>query len=102
MSGQSLVPLQTIVLYRNGGQVIPPIGVAFEFSDKEVKEIGLSSPLALREPVNEGGARMTPAEIKAEAKRIEAEEEAARKANEAAAADAAKANKPAAGQEESL
>jgi hypothetical protein len=95
MSNQSLVPVHTVVLYRDGKQVIPQVGIAFSFTEKEVAEIKKSAPMALREPVNEGGAPMTPAEIIAEGKRLEKEADEARKTNEAAASDAAKNKLPA-------
>ncbi|MEN9925546.1 MAG: hypothetical protein RL268_1672 [Pseudomonadota bacterium] len=44
-----MIPLQTIVLHRDGKPVVPTIGKPFPFTDDEVAELGS----ALRAPVNE-------------------------------------------------
>lgn len=41
------VPLQSVVVQRDGNNVVPPIGAVFEFTDKEVAEIEASNPDAL-------------------------------------------------------
>lgn len=41
------VPLQSVVVQRDGSNVVPPIGAVFEFTDKEVAEIETSNPDAL-------------------------------------------------------
>jgi hypothetical protein len=41
------VPLQSVVVQRDGKNVVPPIGAVFEFTDKEVAEIEGSNPDAL-------------------------------------------------------
>lgn len=43
----NLVPLQSVVVQRNGNNVVPPIGAVFEFTDKEVSEIESVNPDAL-------------------------------------------------------
>lgn len=36
----TLVPLQSIIVRRRGDRVIPPVGLAYEFSDEEAKDLG--------------------------------------------------------------
>lgn len=41
------VPLQSVVVQRDGSNVVPPIGAVFEFTDKEVADIESVNPDAL-------------------------------------------------------
>lgn len=47
------VPVQKIVLMRDGKRVIPPSGKPFEFTAKEIEEINAINPAAIRKPVQE-------------------------------------------------
>ncbi len=46
------VPLQSIVVKRNGEAVVPPIGAVFEFTDEEVADIERINPDAISENVS--------------------------------------------------
>ena len=48
------VPLQGIIVTRNGRQVQPPVGKVFDFTAEEIETLKLRNPKALRTPVNEG------------------------------------------------
>lgn len=52
----SRVPLQSIVVVRNGKQVTPELGKPFGFTAQEVDEIEALNPAAIREPVVEKAA----------------------------------------------
>jgi len=41
------VPQQSVVVYRDGKQVVPPIGVVFDFTADEVAEIERMNPAAI-------------------------------------------------------
>lgn len=41
------VPLQSVVVQRDGNNVVPPIGAVFEFTDQEVADIESANPDAL-------------------------------------------------------
>lgn len=56
-----LIPLQTITVGRDGKNVVPPIGQAFDFTDEEAKQIKAMNPKAVREPVNEAPQVVDPA-----------------------------------------
>jgi hypothetical protein len=47
------IPLQTIILVRDGKRVVPEIGKAFDFTSDELASIKEVSPDAVRAPVNE-------------------------------------------------
>lgn len=47
------VPVHTVILYRNGKQVIPEIGKGFKFTQDEVDEVLAANAGALRAPVSE-------------------------------------------------
>ena len=48
------VATKTIILHREGANVSPPIGKAFNFTEQELKDINSVDPRAVRKPVNEG------------------------------------------------
>lgn len=47
------IPMQTVIVQRDGKQVAPPIGKAFEFTREELDQIKAVAPDAIRHPVNE-------------------------------------------------
>lgn len=47
------VPTQTIILQRNGQNHTPKIGVAFDFTEDEIKNLQSLAPDAIRKPTNE-------------------------------------------------
>lgn len=57
-----LIPVQTVLVHRDGKTVAAPLEVPFEFSDAEVADIMALNPDAVREPINEA-----PVEVKAPA-----------------------------------
>lgn len=58
------VPLQTIIVYRDGKQCVPRIGDPFDFTKEEIEQIKSVAPDALRNPVNEDVIPATPQEAK--------------------------------------
>lgn len=46
------VPTQTIILQRNGQNHTPKIGVAFDFTEDEIKNLQSLAPDAIRKPTN--------------------------------------------------
>jgi len=50
-----LIPVQGVVVHRDGKSFSPEIGKPFEFSDDEANDIAAMNPGAVRSPVNEGG-----------------------------------------------
>lgn len=47
------IPVQTVVVQRNGKNFIPEIGKPFDFTDEELEWIKRVNPLAVRHLVNE-------------------------------------------------
>ena len=47
------IPMQTILVTRDGERVVPPIGKPFDFTAKEIEEINAVNPRAIRKPVQE-------------------------------------------------
>lgn len=47
------VPLNTIVVHRNGKNVVPPIGKPFDFTQQELDDIMAVMPNAVRKIINE-------------------------------------------------
>lgn len=47
------VPVHTVILYRNGKQVIPEIGKGFKFTQEEIDAVMSANAGALRAPVSE-------------------------------------------------
>lgn len=50
-----LIPVQGVVVHRNGKSISPPLNEPFEFTDGEADDIGKMNPNAVRAPINEGG-----------------------------------------------
>lgn len=59
MKEQTLVPLQTVVVHRNGKSVRPEIGKPFKFTEDEIADVRKvekeHNMVILRSPVNEAG-----------------------------------------------
>jgi hypothetical protein len=95
MKTQSLIPVQGVVVHREGKSVRPPVGQPFEFTEGEVADIRAvekaNKTAILREPVNEIVVDEKAAKIKAAAekalKELVAKAEAAAKKAEGKAAD---------------
>lgn len=49
------VPVQTVILHRDGKQFAPPLGKAFDFTAEELADINAVNPDAVRKPVVEDG-----------------------------------------------
>ena len=47
------VPLQTVIVQRNGANFAPPLGKPFTFTADEVRDIDAVNPNAIRKPLNE-------------------------------------------------
>lgn len=47
------VPVQTVIVHRNGKNIAAPIGKPFEFTNEELAEIKAINPRAIRMPINE-------------------------------------------------
>lgn len=47
------IPIQTVIVHRNGKNVAAPIGKPFEFTNEELAEIRALNPRAIRVPINE-------------------------------------------------
>lgn len=47
------VPVQSVVLYREGKFITPDVDKVFSFTQKEIEEINAVNPAALRKPVVE-------------------------------------------------
>lgn len=62
------VPVQTIILHREGKQFSPEIGKAFDFTADELADIVSVNPEAVRKPVIEdnGDAEKTDAKVPAD------------------------------------
>ena len=48
-----LIPVHTVILHRDGKQVVPPLGQPFDFTKEEIADIDRLLPGAVREPVVE-------------------------------------------------
>jgi hypothetical protein len=48
-----LIPVQTVIVHRDGKSFAPEIGKAFNFTEAEVSELKKFAPKSVREPVNE-------------------------------------------------
>ncbi|MCB1865168.1 MAG: hypothetical protein KDG50_07030 [Chromatiales bacterium] len=48
-----MVPLQSVVLFREGKRVRPQIGKVFNFTADEIEELTEASPECLRKPIAE-------------------------------------------------
>lgn len=49
------VPVNTIILKRDGKNFVPPIGKPFDFTQDELNDITAVMPNAVRKIINEGG-----------------------------------------------
>lgn len=61
------IPVQTVVVVRDGKRVTPEIGKPYNFTDAEIADFDRLSPGAVRKPTNEAGDE-APAEKKPAAK----------------------------------
>lgn len=59
------VPVQSVLVIRDGKRVRPPLGTPFEFTAKELAEINAVNPVAIRKPIQE---LATPATTDADSK----------------------------------
>lgn len=50
------IPLQSIVIQRDGKNVIPEVGKAFDFTEQELRDIAAVAPNAVRLPINEAAS----------------------------------------------
>lgn len=75
------IPVQTIVMHRDGKRVIPPIGQAFDFTVDELEQIIKTNPKAVRKLINEAAPPVVDGQV----------------VEEVGAADDTKAEKPAKG-----
>lgn len=50
------IPLQTVVLWRDGAQVVPPLNRAFDFTKEELETLEKMNPAAIGKIVNSDGA----------------------------------------------
>jgi hypothetical protein len=89
------VPLQTIVVHREGKRVVPALGEAFDFTAEEVEDINRVNPDAFRKVIIEDKALES--EFKADEKDAEKKAAAEAKALEDAAKKPNSATKAAAG-----
>ena len=48
------IPVNTIMLHREGKPLVPDIGKVFDFTAEELADINAVNPDAVRKPVNEG------------------------------------------------
>jgi hypothetical protein len=72
------IPTQTVIVYRDKKQVVPPIGEVFDFTRQEVDEIKSVAPDALRLPINEENLPGAPDTPEEDAEHKEAREAKAR------------------------
>lgn len=49
-----LVPLESVVVVRDGKRITPPLNQPYDFTDAEADALAASRPEAVRKPVNEG------------------------------------------------
>lgn len=80
--------VQTVILYRNGERVKPPIGKIFDFTAEEVAQLAQVAPDALARPIVELDVENAEAQAKAKA---EAEAQAKADADAQTKVDAPKA-----------
>ena len=89
------IPVQTVIVHRDGKNKAAPIGKPFTFTDQELADIKAVNPRAIRLPLNEVSDTAIDAQdalAKAEAaKAAQAEAEAAAVRDALAKAEAAKA-----------
>ena len=94
--------LQSVVVYRDGARVRPPVNSIFDFTDEEVKAINEINPNAIGKlDEAEAAAIVAKAEAEAEAA-AKAEAEAKAKAEAEAAAAAKKSGKATKAEEDDL
>lgn len=56
------IPMKGITVVRGGAQFVPPIGIPFDFTASEIKEVRAHDPSALRNPINESEAFLAKSE----------------------------------------
>lgn len=49
-----LVPLESVVVVRDGKRITPPLNQPYDFTDAEADALAASRPEAVRKPLNEG------------------------------------------------
>jgi hypothetical protein len=90
MKEQMLIPEQSVVVVRDGKQVVPPVGEPFGFTDDEIADVRraeqITGSVILRKPINE----MSKAEEQAKARAEKALADLVKKAENAEAAAAKK------------
>ena len=86
------IPLQRVIVQREGKQIVPPLGDEFDFTAEEIEDINRMNPDAVRKVIVEDKelAKQLAAEQKAAADKQKADEAAAKKKAEDDAKAAAK------------
>lgn len=67
---QTMVPIESVVVVRDGKRVTPPIGKGFNFTDAEVRDIKRIRQEAIRKPINESERADSQTDVRTAAGRV--------------------------------